>query len=235
MQTQSLLALIDEKHLLKHAFYQLWEKGTLPLEVMQKYAEQYYHLERNFPNFLSAMLMTCDDEAARSSILENFNDETAGEMNHRELWLRFGECIGSTREDMKNSEMLPETAAAIETFKSLCSGSFLTGSAALAAYESQIPAIAAKKVEGLVRNYGIKSEEGIAFFRVHGAIDAKHAQAWWDIIENFAVTDEQKEEVRLATEAGAAALWNFLSGVMKAYLPEEVAKWNAEMPKELHV
>ena len=94
-------------------------KGTLPLAVMQKYAEQYYHLERNFPNFLSAMLMTCDDESVRAKILDNFNDETAGSENHRELWLRFGEMVGASREDMKNSETLPETAAAIETFRTI--------------------------------------------------------------------------------------------------------------------
>ena len=141
MLTQSLLALIDEKHLLKHPFYQAWSVGTLPIEVMKKYAEQYYHLERNFPNFLSLMLMGCDDESVRTQILDNFNDETSGSKNHRELWLRFGESIGASREDMKNSMPLPETQAAIETFEELCSQNVLIGAAALAAYESQIPAV----------------------------------------------------------------------------------------------
>lgn len=218
MLTQELIAIIDEKHLLKHPFYQMWTEGTLPIEVMRKYAEQYYHLERNFPNFLSAMLMTCDDESIRASILSNFNDETAGEFNHRELWLRFGEAIGATREEMKNSEMLAETAAAIEEFRALCSQSYLIGAAVLAAYESQIPAIAAKKIEGLEKNYGIT--EGIEFFKVHGLMDLQHAQVWWDIIESADLTDAQKEELRIAAQKGSELLWNFLSGILKAYKPE---------------
>ena len=221
MLTHDLLALIDEKHLLKHPFYQACSKGTLPLAVMQKYAEQYYHLERNFPNFLSAMLMTCDDESVRAKILDNFNDETAGSENHRELWLRFGEMVGASREDMKNSETLPETAAAIETFRTICDKSYLEGAAVLGAYESQIPAIAAKKIEGLVEFYGIKEDHpGVEFFRLHGILDVKHAQVWWDIIEQAQLTDDKKEEIRIATEQGRDALWNFLTGVLKAYMPE---------------
>lgn len=220
MLTQELLALIDEKHLLKHPFYQAWTKGTLPIEVMRKYAEQYYHLERNFPNFLAAMLMTCDDESIRAKILENFNDETSGSKNHRELWLRFGECIGVAREQMKNSEMLAETAATIVVFNRICSKNFLVGAAALGAYESQIPAITAKKIEGLVKNYGIPEGEGTEFFRVHGYLDIKHAQVWWDIIAAVKLTDTQKEEIRVATTKGRDALWNFLTGVLKAYMPE---------------
>lgn len=214
MLTQDLSALIDEKHLLKHAFYQMWEKGTLPMEVMKKYAEQYYHLERNFPNFLSAMLMTCDDEGIRAKILANFNDETGGANNHRELWLKFGEAIGASREDMKNSEMLPETAEAIATFQKICASSYIQGAGALAAYESQMPAIAAKKIEGLLDHYGMEAGDGTEFFRVHGIMDIGHSQVWWDMLEGH------EEEVAESVKAGRDALWNFLTGVLKAYMPE---------------
>ncbi len=214
MLTQDLSALIDEKHLLKHAFYQMWEKGTLPMEVMQKYAEQYYHLERNFPNFLSAMLMTCDDEGIRAKILANFNDETNGSGNHRELWLKFGEAIGASREDMKNSEILPETAEAIATFQKICASSYIQGAGALAAYESQMPAIAAKKIEGLLNHYGMESGDATEFFRVHGIMDVTHSQVWWDMLVGH------EEEVAESVKAGRDALWNFLTGVLKAYMPE---------------
>jgi pyrroloquinoline-quinone synthase len=44
---ESLDALIEEYHLLKHPFYQAWTKGTLSREALQLYAEQYYqHVQR---------------------------------------------------------------------------------------------------------------------------------------------------------------------------------------------
>jgi len=217
---QELKDIISEKHLLTHPFYQAWTAGTLPVEVMQKYAEQYYHLEKNFPNFLSSMLMTADSEEARSIILENFKDEAEGTENHRELWLKFGEGIGATREGMKNAEALEQTATAVETFEGLSKESFLLGAAALAAYEAQVPEVAKEKIDGLVRNYGIDSEETMKFFRVHGEVDVAHAQAWWDIIEKYCDDEAVKQEVRESVAKGRDALWNFLTGIMEAYYPE---------------
>ena len=215
-----LKALIDEKHLLTHPFYQAWTSGELPIEVMQKYAEQYYHLEKNFPNFLAAMLATSDEADAREVIMHNFHDEAAGTQNHRELWLRFGEGIGATREGMKNSEMLPETAAAVATFQGLSEESYLLGSAALAAYESQVPAVAQEKIAGLVANYGIDSEETMKFFRLHGELDVEHADAWWDIINKYCTDEATKAEVEASVIKGRDALWGFLDGVVREYFPE---------------
>ena len=215
-----LQKLIAEKHLLTHPFYQMWTEGTLPIEVMQKYAEQYYILEKNFPNFLSNMLMTADQESARATILDNFMDEAQGTENHRELWLKFGEGIGANRADIKAAVALPETAAAVETLKKLSEESYAKGSAALAAYESQIPEVAKEKIDGLVKNYGIESEETMAFFRVHGTVDLAHSQAWWDIIDQYCTDEAKKEEIRAGVIAGRDALWNFLSGIVREYMPE---------------
>jgi len=217
---EQLKAIIDSKHLLTHPFYQAWTSGNLPIEAMQKYAEQYYHLQKNFPNFLSQMLMTCEDENARAAIMHNFQDEAEGEQNHRELWLRFGEGIGATREGMKNSIMLPETVATIKTFEGLSKESYIKGSAALAAYESQIPAVAQKKIEGLVNNYGIESEETMMFFRLHGELDVEHAQAWWDIIAKYCDDEAVKQEIIEGVTKGRDALWGFLDGIVREYLPE---------------
>lgn len=217
---QELKEIIAEKHLLTHPFYQAWTAGTLPLEVMQKYAEQYYHLEKNFPNFLSAMLMTAESEDAREAILHNFQDEVYGNENHRELWLKFGEGIGATRNEIKTAEALKSTSDAVATFEELSKKSFLLGSAALAAYEAQVPEVAKEKIDGLVRNYGIDSEETMKFFRVHGEVDSAHAETWWNIIEKFCDDEAVKQDVRESVMKGRDALWNFLTGIMEAYYPE---------------
>ena len=222
---QELKTIIKQKHLLDHPFYQAWSKGTLPIEVMQRYAEQYYHLEKNFPLFLSALHANAgDDFRARQLITENLHDEEFGPENHRELWLRYAEAIGTPREGVENSEMLPETKDAIDTFRSLSDTSLLAGVAGLAAYDSQIPEVAETKIDGLKEHYGIDSERALKFFELHGEVDIKHSQAWWDIIEEHAHTDEQKEHVRDAVTKGRDALWNFLSGIVHTHMPALAAE-----------
>lgn len=215
-----LKAEIDKKHLLKHPFYQMWEQGTLPIEVMQKYAAQYYHLERNFPIFLSMMHAGCDIFEIRQAITDNLYDEEHGLNNHTELWLRFGETIGTTREAMKAATPLPETQRTIDTFKKCSAASFLEGSGALAAYESQIPSIAEKKLAGLKKNYGIDDPAGTEFFRVHSVLDVKHANEWWNIIEMHATTPQRQLAVMKAVQQGRDTLWGFLDGVCRVYLPQ---------------
>lgn len=215
---QHLKNIIEEKHLLKHPFYQMWEQGTLPLKVMQKYAEQYYHIEKNFPIFLSLMHSHCEDFEVRQAITDNLYDEEHGPNNHRELWLQFGEQIGSTRDAIINSKLLPETQDVITTFKHLAKTSWLAGTAGLSAYESQIPSIAKKKIEGLQKHYHISQKP--AFFVVHGEVDIKHANAWWNIIQGHAHTKQKQQEVVDALKEGRDVLWNFLSGICREHMPE---------------
>jgi pyrroloquinoline-quinone synthase len=221
---ERLKSEIDKRHLLKHPFYQMWERGTLPITVMQKYAEQYYHLERNFPIFLSLMHSGCDVFEVRQAITDNLYDEEHGEKNHTELWMRFGEAIGTKRDKIKASTPLPETQSAIETFKKMSASSFLEGSGALAAYESQIPAIAEKKLHGLKENYKIDDVRGTEFFQLHGVLDVKHANVWWDIISQHANTPQRQLAVFKAVQNGRDSLWGFLDGVCREYGTDEMKK-----------
>lgn len=216
----SLKEVIAEKHLLNHPFYQMWAAGTLPMEAMQRYAEQYYHLEVNFPRFLSRMHAGCENFAVRQAITENLYDEEHGSENHRELWLRFGEGIGTTRESMISSYPLVETQAAVNTFLQLSSESFLSGVGALSAYESQVPEVVQSKISGLQKNYNVSDENTLKFFRVHAGLDVEHANTWWNIIAEHAVTEEQQNEVRDAVVFGRDVLYGFLDGVCREYVPE---------------
>lgn len=215
-----LKALIAEKHLLTHPFYKHWSAGTLPKEVMQKYAEQYYHLEKTFPRLLSRVHTECEDFSVRQALSDNLHDEEYGEKNHRELWLRFAEAIGVPRESAENSIMLPETKEAIASLMKACEGSTLSGIGALSAYESQIPAVAESKLAGLEKHYGIADERGVEFFRLHGVVDVEHSNVWWDIIDAHAESESSREETEHGVVAGRDALWNFLNGVCREYFPE---------------
>jgi pyrroloquinoline-quinone synthase len=220
---ESTTAVISSKHLLGHPFYIEWTKGRLTAEQLRFYAEQYYHHVLAEPTYLSAIHARTPhffsdgkpaDISVRQEILENLISEEFGENNHPALWKKFARAIGATEETLAAAQPLPTTTHLIEEFRRLCGDRpFYVGLSALHAFESQVPAIAAAKIDGLIRFYGITDPEAYEFFTVHREADVWHSASEWALIERFADTPAKRADVIAATDAACQALWTFLDGV----------------------
>jgi pyrroloquinoline-quinone synthase len=217
-----LLEAVMEYSMLKHPIYVAWTEGKLSKAVLAEYAKQYYAHVRAFPTYVSGVHSHCEDLSIRQELLENLIEEERGEENHPELWLRFAEGLGVSREDVKNAKLLSSTEESVARLKSLTrSEDYREGLAALYAYESQIPEVARTKREGLNSFYGIADERAVSFFRVHEGIDILHQQLEKKILsENCQIAVEQRRAIEAAKES-AKALWGFLDGVAAAYLTPE--------------
>ncbi|MGH7544367.1 MAG: CADD family putative folate metabolism protein [Gemmatimonadota bacterium] len=149
----SVDALITERHLLKHPFYRAWQDGTLSAEALRDYAAQYYRHVQAFPTYISALHSRCEDLATRQALLENLRDEEQGPENHPALWRRFAEAVGCSSAELEGGEAWPETSGAIDGFhNAVGEGPVVRGLAALYAYESMVPAVAAEKIRGLAEH-----------------------------------------------------------------------------------
>lgn len=179
-------AKISAKHLLQHPFYQAWSRGELTLDALRDYAAQYYQHVAAFPTYLSAVHAQTEDQAVRKHLLANLMDEEAGSPNHPELWMQFAESLGLTRDEVESAETWGSTRALIEGFRSACRNhGTAAGVAALYAYESQIPAVSEKKIEGLRDFYGFGTEEGYRYFTVHIEADREHSATERALLEEL--------------------------------------------------
>ena len=215
---QEVAAIIEEKSLLKHPFYQAWTMGTLTRGDLAYYAEQYYQQEARFPRYLSAVHSNCSELNVRQELLQNLNHEEAGAENHPELWLRFGESVGASRGTVVVAAMAPETQACVETFEALCGDKrWPVGLAALYAYEAQQPGVARTKIEGLKSRYGLNSKEALGFFEVHQEMDVWHSEAEKKILlDQAAKRPELREAVKDSVSRACDALNGLLDGVCQA-------------------
>ena len=219
--TNALISAIDAqvnaRRILLHPFYQRWTAGQLSQAALNDYAKQYYHHVAAFPTYLSAVHANTEDGDTRRQILANLVDEEAGNPNHPELWLRFAEGVGAQRYDVKHAELWDETQNLIGTFRSICrNGSTAEGLAALYAYESQIPAVAESKIEGLKAHYGIESQRSLAYFDVHIEADKEHAAVERELLARY-VNDGNAEAVEKSVGHVLEALWEMLSGVERRH------------------
>ena len=218
MTTLTTSTLIDskvaERAMLSHPFYQAWTEGRLPLDTLRAYARQYFHHVEAFPRAVSAVHSACPDRDGRRMLAENLAEEeglVTGKQDHAGLWLMFAAGIGESENAVRAQELNAETQALIDTFRRLSRRSYASGLGALYAYESQFPAVASAKIEGLIDRYGIRNEETLRFFRVHESADVEHSAVCRALLDRL--PEEEKAEAVAAGEELAGALWNFLSGV----------------------
>ena len=231
---QEVNAVISAKHLLKHPFYVAWTEGKLSKDQLRHYAEQYFYNVLAEPTYLSAVHFNTPhfhseensgDISVRQEVLKNLIDEEHGDKNHPALWKSFAFALGSTDQSLANAKALPNTDNLVSTFRDLClNRPFYAGLAALHAFESQVPEIAAVKIDGLAKFYGMNNPEDYEFFSVHQEADVYHSQAEWAIIERFADTPEKQEEVLAATKVACDALWGFLDGIHETYCTDLICE-----------
>lgn len=215
---QSVVALLDgevqQRHLLNHPFYQRWSAGELSRGELEEYARQYYHYALAFPTFLSGMHAHTEDIGIRQYLLENLIEEERGPENHPELWLRFCEALALDRSDVASAAPNAATIALIDRMRSFARSEALhEGLAALYAYESQIPAVAKAKIDGLAAWYGITARRDVAFFSVHMTADVLHAGTARALLEELCDTPEKCEQARAAAARTLEQLYGFLDAV----------------------
>jgi pyrroloquinoline-quinone synthase len=204
--------MIDDRHLLKHPFYTKWAAGTLPQEALQEYTRQYFAFESAFPRFLSAMHSREERPEVRQGILDNLWDEEHGEANHAELWLRFAEGVGVSRDEVQNAPHNEATQRLVDLYAEITSSEpVVAGMTAMYAYERQVPEVAPSKIDGLKTHYGITDGPALQFFQVHGELDIEHAGTERALIAGMVDGNDEAVESAAARVLDA---WNdFLSAV----------------------
>ena len=222
MENSSFIEKIDSEikkhHLLNHSFYKAWNEGALEKETIKEYAAQYFQHVSLFPRYLSAIHSNCDDINVRQLLLENLIDEDKGKENHPELWMRFAEGMGNSREEVKTKVAMNETKELVETFMKLSrSEKYHIGLAALYCYESMQPEISESKKEGLKEFYGVNDENTLKFFTVHMHADKWHRAVVRKMLIELSKTTEQRAEILEATKSSLGVLNNFLTGMEKTY------------------
>lgn len=224
---EQLNEIVNQQHLLKHPFYIAWTEGKLTRTHLKHYAIQYFQNVLAFPTYLSGVhfntLHVENAIAVRQEILENLIEEERGENNHPALWRRFATSLEATEAELTHTAPLETTTQLVDTFRHLCLTSpFYAGLAALYAYESQIPAIAGVKIDGLKQFYGMTNAEDYKFFTVHEKADVWHTETELKLIEQYADSPEKEAEVLAVAQKAAEALWKFLDGVYETYCSDVI-------------
>ena len=201
--------------LLKHPFYQEWSCGELTREDLREYAAAYYQQVAAFPTFLSALHSQLPDGELRRAVLRNLANEEIDGRAHSDLWLDFAEAMGADADVVRRQPADAAMQRLTAGFRAAAGKSPVTALAAFYAYESQVPRVAASKVDGLRKWYGAKAgDKACRYFELHTLADVQHSKIWADELEKLVHEDGvlQKEALEAAS-AAAQSLWEALDGI----------------------
>ena len=203
-------AVISGRRLLKHPFYQRWLAGDLTMDDLQSYAGQYYKFEAAFPGYLTKVLAKLATAADRKVLLQNLVDEEGGTETHLEMFTRFGNALGLSRDQLETAPAKDSTRALLDTFAiATADGSPAEGLVTLYAYESQAAEVAASKTQSLMSRYGLTMGDGTDFWSVHAQADELHSAWERELLERLI---QDPEPVVAAAERASSSLWGFLDG-----------------------
>jgi pyrroloquinoline-quinone synthase len=185
---QRLDALCDHLTVLKHPFYQRWERGELTREELSYYAGEYRHA-----------VQALADVATASSTPDHGAEERA----HVALWDDFAGALGAE----SGRSPRGETIACVESWKDESEPLGV-----LYAVEATQPAIARTKHEGLIRHYGFEpGSRDVEYFTVHAERDVEHAAQTRARLEQL--PPEREGAVLAAAERALRGNWTLLDGI----------------------
>ena len=182
---QKIEQMLEERSLLKHPFYQTWSDGKLTPEALAGYSKEYYQLVKAVPKFMEPLIKE-SPEIMKGELYSNQQEETS----HIELWERFAYAMGISYDELINYEGLKKTNQSISELSSTMT-SFESGSAAMYAFEKEIPKISQTKLEGLAEFYGLTSEDVTKYFKEHMEADVRHTASWKKVINGFSEHDQE--------------------------------------------
>lgn len=214
----ALEARIAPYDLLKHPFYEAWTCGELTRDDLRAYAAEYWHHISAFPTYLSALHSRLPDGELRREVLRNLAEEEGTDSPaarpHSDLWMDFAAGMGATRAEVECHTVQPEMEELLATFRAaMQEPKPAAAMAALYAYESKVPHIAATKADGLAKHYAADAATA-KYFTLHQTADLAHAAVWRELIEKELTANPSAAETALdSAERAARALWRALDGV----------------------
>jgi pyrroloquinoline-quinone synthase len=204
LTVETTLAEIAEIHkskpLFGHPLWTEWGAGTLSRKQLQECVKQVGIIPLHNHNYHGRLYVVCPDPKWRVRIAEVCYEEGTGRLyadgvSHHELYVKFAQAVGISREDLYATRYCSGAVAFKAYFSAICEKDFLEGvSAHMLAAEAPVPAHGSKRADALRTHYGL-SDDDVTFFSVHEVADDDHSGIGRELLSEFANTEEDFQRV----------------------------------------
>jgi pyrroloquinoline-quinone synthase len=183
-------AIVRQFDLNEHPFYQEWRAGTLPIERLAEYADEW-------APFIAAVDQGWDRIG--------YPEYAAEEREHDQLWARFRVALGATG-NMSRPQSKTLSAVGENAFASVPESL-----GALYSFEVQQPATASSKLAGLREHYAGTVDADAQQYFVEHAVETDEPAMLASMIDKL--SEGEFARAKTACAVFSAAAWGALDGV----------------------
>jgi pyrroloquinoline-quinone synthase len=207
----------------KHPFNVRMHAGELTEPEFRLWARNRFYYQRNIPVKDAIILTKLPDAADRQAWLRRITDHAGAEEGQGglESWLRLGEAVGYTREQMRDDTgVLPGVRDAVDSYVTFCRERTWLEAVASSLTELFAPDLLARRVVDVEKHYPWLPSAGLDYFRNRLRQQPKDINHVVPLVKREARTRAQQEACLAALDFKCGVLWSLLDAVEAASGPD---------------
>lgn len=204
----------------QHPFHIRMNEGRLSRRQLRGWVANRFYYQENIPRKDAAILANCPDLEVRRRWVRRIVDHdgtTSGE-GGIEAWLRLGEAVGLTREEVVDGRhLVPGVRFAVDAYVTFARTKPWVEAVASSLTELFAPDLMAERLAAFERYYTWIDPDGLAYFRarLHQAPrDSEHAL---EVVTRHCRSVEDQERAVAALSFKCDVLWSVMDAIDRAY------------------
>jgi pyrroloquinoline-quinone synthase len=204
----------------QHPFHVRMNAGRLSRRQIQGWVANRYYYQENIPRKDAAILANCPDLEVRRRWIRRIidHDGTASGEGGIEAWLRLGEAVGLTCEEVADGRhLVPGVRFAVDAYVTFARTKPWVEAVASSLTELFAPDLMAERLAAFERHYTWIDPGGLAYFRarLHQAPrDSEHAL---EVVTRHCRSADDQARAVAALSFKCDVLWSVMDAIDRAY------------------
>ena len=209
-----------------HPFHVRMDSGALSRKELQRWVANRFYYQRCIPLKDAAILANCPEIEVRRAWIRRIvdHDGTAPGTGGIESWLRLGEALGVSRDELLSERrVLPAVRYAVDAYVNFARQKPWIEAVASSLTELFGPAAIRVRLAALEAHYAWIDPAGLEYFRSRLDQAPRDAQHALDLVLEHCTTREQQERAVAALRFKTEMLWAQLEAIERGDTQPEVA------------
>jgi pyrroloquinoline-quinone synthase len=199
-----------------HPFHVRMDAGELTREELQRWVANRFYYQKCIPLKDAAILANCPEIAVRREWIQRIidHDGTADGTGGIESWLRLGEALGVTRDELESERrVLPGVRYAVDAYVNFARSRPWVLAVASSLTELFGPSAIRVRLEALERHYPWIDPAGLEYFRARLVQAPRDADYALDLTVERCTTPELQDGAVAALRFKTEVLWAQLDAI----------------------